>query len=212
MAQVVPTVLATTPDEYAMMFERANGLSQRVHVDICDGDFADNRTVGLAQIHPADEVQLDLHLMLKDPASQLETALSLHPSLIIFHAESDGNIAELGEHTRELGVKAGVALLPQTSPESASELISSADHVLIFTGQLGHNGGSFQEEQLGKVASIRAINPDVEISVDGGVSDHNAALITLHGVDVLYVGGFLQSAEDPEAAFAAAAHQTEVQA
>ncbi len=201
MAIVVPTVLATSAEEYTAMLATAEGLGTRIHVDICDGEFAPNSTINLAQVHFAEITQADLHLMLKDPASQLETALSLHPYLIIFHAESDGDIVELMGRVKELGVKAGIALLPDTSVDAASNLVAVADHVLIFTGTLGFNGGAFQESQLDRVAAVRAINPDVEVSVDGGVSDANAAMIAAKGVDVLYAGGSIQNAKDPKAAY-----------
>lgn len=201
MAVVIPTVLATTSDEYAPMLARAESLSQRVHVDICDGQFADTQTVNLAQVQVGPNTQLDLHLMVQDPVNQLETALSLKPNLIIFHAEASGDIAGSMAHVRELGTKAGIALLPGTPVESTRQLIETADHVLVFTGQLGHNGGQFQIDQLTKAADVRKIKPEVEISVDGGVSDQNAALIVLQSIDVLYSGAFLQQAEDPQAAY-----------
>jgi ribulose-phosphate 3-epimerase len=200
MAKVVPTILATTPQEYSQMLERALSLQQHVHVDITDGRFTDNQTIGIAQINIPEGIELDLHLMVEHPEEIIETALSLHPRLIILHAESQGDLASLLKHIREMGVQAGVALLPQTAVESATELIKQSDHVLIFTGTLGHNGGQFQINQLGKVDAIRAVKAQVEISVDGGVSDRDAALISLKGVDVLYTGSFLQTAEDPEAA------------
>jgi ribulose-phosphate 3-epimerase len=201
VAIVVPTVLATTPAEYGAMLARAEGLSRRVHVDICDGRFAGAVTINLAQVHANTDTQLDLHLMLQDPVSQLENALSLKPNLIIFHAEASGDVAGAMAHTQELGIKAGLGLLPQTSVEGARGLIESADHVLIFTGLLGHNGGQFQSDQLAKAAEVRAINPEAELSVDGGVNDDNAALTVAHGIDVLYVGSFLHQAKDPQAAF-----------
>ena len=210
MATVVPTILATTPDEYGTMLELAEGLSQRVHVDICDGRFADNKTIGLAQVQVSAGVELDLHLMLQNPLEQLETALSLKPHLIIFHAESTGDVAGAMAHTRDLGVRAGVAVLPQTSVETARPLIEHADHVLIFTGQLGHNGGQFQSDQLARISDVRQLRPAAEISVDGGVNDRNAALIALQSVDVLYTGAFLQQAEDPAAAFESIQRQIEV--
>jgi ribulose-phosphate 3-epimerase len=103
-----------------------------------------------------------------------------------------------------------VAVLPETSLEAARPLLEHADHVLIFTGQLGHNGGTFRTDQLARAAQVRQIHPDTEISVDGGVNDLNAALIALQPVDVLYVGQFLQQADDPQAAFESLHHQIEV--
>lgn len=200
MASVVPTVLAANPEQYQQMYDRARSLSLRVHIDISDGKFTDTPTLGIGQVHRDDDAELDLHLMVEDPASVLESALSLKPQLIIFHAESQGDIGQCIAHCRELGVKAGIAILPKTSVESVRELIAKVDHVLIFTGKLGYNGGEFAVDQLAKTAEIRAIKPDVEISVDGGVNDKVASLIAVQGVDVLYSGGFLQSADDPGAA------------
>jgi ribulose-phosphate 3-epimerase len=201
VAVVVPTVLASSPDEFKTTMDRAAGLSDRIHVDICDGQFADAKTVDLAQVYAPDNAKLDLHLMVDDPTSVHETALSLKPELIIFHAESQGDVGALIEKTRQLGVKAGLAILPQTKLEDVETLLAKVDHALIFTGHLGHNGGQFQTQQLERAAAIKNSHPEVEVSVDGGVSDKNAALITLQGVDVLFVGGFLQNSPDPQAAF-----------
>jgi len=201
MAVVVPTILATTPAEYDAMRERAESLSKRIHVDICDDRFVRSKTIGLAQVHASEGIEIDLHLMVQDPAVQLSTALSLKPHLIIFHAESEGNIEDMIVHTRELGIKAGVALLPETTIASVEALLAKADHALVFTGELGQNGGIFQMDELHKVTEIKTIKPTIEVSVDGGVNDENAALIRLQGVDVLYSGAFLQRAEDPQAAY-----------
>jgi len=69
MTSVVPTVLATTPEEYAIRVARAESLSPRVHVDIADGRFTDATTIGLAQVQVAEGTDLDLHLMLQDPGA-----------------------------------------------------------------------------------------------------------------------------------------------
>lgn len=200
---VVPTVLASTPEEYVEMSARALSLTNRVHIDITDGAFTDSQTISINQIQPSVDCQLDIHLMVQKPADYIDTAISLHPHLIIVHAEADTGTAvqEALLMCRTLGTAAGIALLPQTNPNSVTELIRKADHVLIFTGMLGHNGGAFDPEQLKKVELVRAINPTVEISVDGGVAADNAALIFLQGVDVLYVGSAIQDAEDPKQAY-----------
>ncbi|HSX41657.1 MAG TPA: hypothetical protein VLF21_03490 [Candidatus Saccharimonadales bacterium] len=201
MAKVVPTVLATSPAEYDQRLKLATSLSPRVHIDICDGQFADNPTISLAQVHFDTGLAVDLHLMVKDPASQIESALSLHPELIIFHAESNGDLASLINHCHELDVKAGVAILPETTVDSAAELIKLADHVLIFTGHLGHNGGQFQAGPLEKIAAVRQLNPSVEVGVDGGVTDVVAKQIVAKDADVLFVGAYLQSSPMPEQAY-----------
>jgi ribulose-phosphate 3-epimerase len=201
MATVVPTVLAETTSDYRLMMEHATLVSSRIHVDISDGKFTDVPTISLAQVSADTETRLDLHLMVERPDEQFETALALSPHLIILHAESQGDLSASIAHARELGTKIGIALLPETTVAAVSDLIKQVDHVLIFTGHLGYNGGSFQADNLEKVSAIRALNRGVEISVDGGVNDHNAADIVAAGIDVLYVGSFLQEADDPTLAY-----------
>jgi ribulose-phosphate 3-epimerase len=203
MVSIVPTVLAANPQEYQTMYARAAALSRRVHVDICDGQFADARTVNLEQLPAAEGLEIDLHLMVQQPEHYIETALSLHPRLVILHAESHGNMLDLITHIHSAGVKAGLALLPETTVDSQVQLIQAVDHVLIFTGQIGHNGGEFQSDQLAKLAAIRQQNSGVEVSVDGGVNAITAPAIVAAGINVLYVGSYLQGAEDPGANFIA---------
>jgi ribulose-phosphate 3-epimerase len=203
MAVIVPTVLAADPKQYRSMMQRAENLSSRVHVDICDGQFADAQTVNLAQVNAPQKGQLDLHLMLQNPANQLETALSHQPHLIIFHYESSGDLHKLIAQTRELGIQTGLAILGKTPVDVASTTIKIVDHVLIFTGHLGHNGGLMQTDQLPKITQVKALKPEIEVSVDGGITPENAAAVVSAGADVLYVGGYIQAARNPAMAWQA---------
>lgn len=201
---VVPTVNAPTLDKYNEMMARVRPLTDRVHVDICDGQFADSQTIALTQVQAADSYKLDLHLMVQRPSEYIDTAISLSPSLIIVHAEADAGsgVQDALMHCRTLGIAAGVALLPGTQPASCSDLIRKADHVLVFTGhEIGPNGGVFDAEQLAKIEEIRLLNPTAEISIDGGVGVENASFAFLQGVNVLYVGSAIQEAEDPQSVF-----------
>lgn len=201
MAKIVPTVLAGLPEEYRAMIKRAQQISKRVHVDISDGEFTDGHTINLAQVYVDEGVGLDLHLMVARIDDHIDNALSHKPRLIIVHAESKSDLAKVLDRIKSLGIEAGVALLPQTQPADVEKLIGIADHVLIFTGKLGYNGGEFQADQLAKVESVRNINRYVEISVDGGVNLDNAGKIANAGVDILYAGGYIQKADDPQKAF-----------
>lgn len=185
MAEIVPTILATTPGEYHERLEQIKDTAKRIHVDISDGDFAPSETINLAQVYVPEGAELDLHLMVQNPFSYLNSALALKPSLIIVHAEVEGNYVEILKEIQSFGVDAGVAFLQDTQIEDHAELVKLADHVLVFTGDLGHYGGDLDHSQLHKVAEVRAINPNAEISIDGGVNSDNADELE---VDVLYVG------------------------
>jgi len=203
MSVIAPALLAETPDDYKAMVERIHGFAQRVHVDICDGEFAPSFTIGAAQIWWPQEWAVDIHAMVARPSEHLETLLSLKPSTIIFHAEVQEDLAPVLDHIKKFGIKAGVALLRPTVPSTVASAIEAADHVMIFSGELGKYGGTASLMQLEKVRLVRAIKQDVEIGWDGGVNVENAYSLAQGGVDVLNVGGTLANAEDPGAIYTA---------
>ncbi len=205
MSIVCPSVTAPDAQAYREEMALVAPFAERVHIDFCDGVFAPIRLVNLAQAYWPDGMLADLHLMYQKPGDYLETAISLKPQLVIIQAEAEGDLVAMLRELHAVGIKAGVALLQNTQPDSAHEVIVEADHVLIFSGELGHFGGHVDFELLKKVPKIRAINPNVEICWDGGVNAENAAQLALGGVDVLVVGGAIQKAPDAAEAYKAIA-------
>jgi len=201
MAVICPTVTASDAHEYRAQIERVSVFAKRIHIDLMDGELAPSRSINPVQVYWPPDVTTDIHLMYKRPLEHIETLVSLHPHMVIIHAEAEGDLGGMVEHLHKFGIKVGLALLPDTSVESVGQLLTMVDHVLVFDGHLGYQGGTADLSQLHKVAEIRAINPSVEISVDGGVSVENAKQIVEAGVDVLDVGGAIQHAEDPIVAY-----------
>ena len=102
---------------------------------------------------------------------------------------------------KAVGIKAGVALLKTTVPRTVQPYIEAADHVLVFSGELGHYGGTASLMQLEKVRLIRSIHPTVEVGWDGGANVENVFSLAQGGVDVVNSGGAINQAQDPAAAF-----------
>lgn len=205
MAVVCPAVLAEDPVSYREDIQRVSSFASRVQIDIADGKFASNRTVNLAQVYWPEVMQADLHMMVQKPDELEHDFIALAPNLVIVHAEArDGakNKGELFSQLKAVGIRTGLALLPESQPADFEDLIKLADHVLVFTGQLGHYGGQLDERQLPKIETVKAIHPGIEVGVDGGINDQNAALVLHAGADVLNVGGFIQKSDDPGAAYA----------
>lgn len=205
MAVVCPAVLAENPASYREDIQRISPFASRVQIDIADGNFTSNKTVNLAQVYWPEGVQADLHMMVQNPDELEHDYISLAPNLVIVHAEAlDGakSKVELFSQLKAVGIKTGLALLPESQPADFEDLIKLADHVLIFTGQLGHYGGQLDERQLPKIEAAKAIKPGIEVGVDGGINDQNAAFVLRAGADVLNVGGFIQKSDDPGAAYA----------
>ena len=202
MSVIAPCIMAETPEEYKAMIERLHPFAERVHIDISDGEFAPAFLLGEAQIWWPKEWIVDIHAMVARPAEHLLALIALKPHLITFHVETGVNLLPIMEQVKAAGIKAGIALLKPTVPSTVSAMVQAADHVMIFSGDLGHYGGSASMMQLEKVRLIKAINPNVEIGWDGGVSSDNAYTLTQGGVDVLNVGGAIAKADDPATAYA----------
>lgn len=203
MPIICPTVLAEEPHEYRVQMERLAPFAQRIQIDLSDGKFSPIKTVELARVWWLHSVQADLHMMYKEPIDYLTEAIELGPRMIIIHAEAQGDFPLLVEKLRDADILIGVALLPQTPVDLIMPVMNEIDHVLIFAGELGHFGGRPHiEEHAAKIMQIRQAHADIEIGWDGGVSDKNAKQLVELGVDVLNVGGFIQHAEDPTAAYA----------
>lgn len=202
MSVIVPTVLAETPDDYKAQIERIHPFAERIHIDISDGEFAPNFTVGAAQIWWPQEWTVDIHAMVARPSEHLETLVSLKPHMIIFHAEASEDIVPVLQHVKKFGIKAGVALLRSTVPNVVGGAIEIADHVMIFSGELGKYGGTASMMQLEKVRLIKGINASVEIGWDGGVTVENAYSLSQGGVEVLNVGGTIAKAAEPQTVYA----------
>lgn len=202
MSVIAPAVLADTPDGYKAQIERIHPFTQRVHIDITDGEFAPTFTVNEAQVWWPQEWQVDIHAMVARPSDHLQTLISLKPHLIIFHVETDEDIIPILKQVKQMGIKAGIALLRSTVPATVAPAIVEADHVMIFSGDLGKMGGVASMMQLEKVRLIRAIRQDVEIGWDGGVTIDNAYSLAQGGVDVLNVGGTIANASDPQTVYA----------
>lgn len=200
MPVICPTVTASNPHNYREQMARIEPFASRVHIDFGDGEFTE-KMVNIAQAYWPDHLTADFHVMYKHPYAQMETIVSLKPNMVIVHAEAEDNILAMVLELQAVGIKAGVALLKDTKPEDHVDVISHADHVLIFGGDLGHQGGTADLTLLQKAADIRAINPTVELGWDGGISAENTPTLVEAGIEVLNVGGFIQHADDPKAAY-----------
>jgi len=202
MSEIAPAILAENADEYKAQVEKLHPFAKRVHIDISDGEFAPTFTVNAAQVWWPQEWVVDIHAMVARPSEHLETLISLKPHMIIFHAETSEDLVPIIKHVKKFDIKAGVALLRSTVPNTVAPMIEAADHVMIFTGELGKYGGIASLMQLEKVRLIRAIRQDIEIGWDGGVTVENAYSLSQGGVGVLNVGGTLARAADPQSVYA----------
>ncbi|MCW1907797.1 MAG: hypothetical protein KIH63_000460 [Candidatus Saccharibacteria bacterium] len=201
MAAIAPTVTATEPHAYREQMTRAAGFAKRIHIDIADGQLAPVKLLHPIHMWLPEGIECDVHVMFQQPLSIERRLLDLKPDLVIFHSEADGDFYRLIQPYKKAGIRVGLALLQQTSVETIAPVIQDLDHVLIFSGDLGHHGGHADLGLLDKAAALRALKPDLELGWDGGINDTNARSLLDGGIDVLNVGGFIQRATNPQAAY-----------
>lgn len=200
-AVIAPCLMAETAEQYKAEVELMQPFAQRVHIDISDGEFAPTFLLGEDQLWWPKEWQVDIHAMVMRPAEHLARLIAMKPHLIVLHAEAQGDRLAMFAQIKAAGIKAGIALLKPTVPSTIANIIQQADHVMIFSGELGKHGGTASMMQLEKVRLVKAINPNVEIGWDGGVNAENAYTLAQGGVNVLNAGGAIALAEDPNAAY-----------
>ena len=199
---IAPAILAENAQQYKEQVDRITGFAERVHIDLTDGEFAPTFTVGISELWAPEGWTIDIHAMVNKLDEYVPKLITLRPHLIIIHAEAKGDVLGALKQIKRSGIMAGLALLRPTVPQTVEELIKEAEHVLIFSGELGKFGGTASLMQLEKIRLVKMINPNVEIGWDGGVMVDNAYSLVQGGVNVLNVGGTIQQATDPPAMFA----------
>lgn len=201
MVSICPTVTTDDPDVYKVQVEQTLEYAHRLHIDLADGLFTKNKLMNIEDVWWPGGVRADLHVMYKDPFKHTEALIALQPQLIIVHAEAEGHFIPFAQLAHKHGIEVGVALLPETPAEDIQMALPHIDHVLLFSGKLGHFGGHADLELLEKAKRLRAWKYQLEIGWDGGVNDKNAKALADGGVDVLNAGGYLHGAKGAKAAY-----------
>lgn len=213
MIEIVPTILTDNISNFNQFFGIYQTFSNRIQIDITDGKFARFPTIDLESLvlSPDWNGNLDLHMMVAAPSTYLPTILKIHPSLCIFHAECNENLLPIFEQLSAAGIKTGVALLKSTYPGNIKPYIEAVDHVLIFAGSLGQQGGEADMLQLEKTSIIKNIDAQVEIGWDGGANLQNIRSIAHSDINVVNVGSALSRSPNPAEMYKALSAETDKQ-
>lgn len=178
-----------------------------VHVDVMDGHFVPNLTIGpvvVSSIAKCATKPLDIHLMVENNTFFVELFAPLKPEYISFHIEEEKHPHRLIQKIRSLGIKPAIVLNPHTPPESVEYLLQDLDMVLLMSVNPGFGGQSFIETVIPKAARLNElrnkINPNCLIEVDGGVSDKNIQLLKDAGVDIVVAGSYVFKHESKQEA------------
>ena len=174
-----------------------------VHVDVMDGHFVPNLTIGPVVVEPVSKVSskpLDIHLMVENNNFFVDLFAPLKPKYLSFHIESEKHPHRLIQKIRSLGISPAITLNPHTKVEDIEYLIEDLDMVLLMSVNPGFGGQKFIPSVIEKVKKLKELikkkNPNCLIEVDGGVSDKNIKELKDAGVDVVVAGSFVFGSGD----------------
>lgn len=174
-----------------------------VHVDVMDGHFVPNMTIGpvvVSAIAAAATKPLDIHLMVQNNTFFVDLFAPLKPQYISFHIEEEKNPHRLIQYIRSLGIKPAIVLNPHTPAEAIEYLLSDLDMVLVMSVNPGFGGQKFIPTVVEKIKRLKvlrdALNPNCLIEIDGGVGSGNIEMLKNAGVDVCVAGSYVFGADD----------------
>lgn len=201
--RIAPSILAADFTRLgAQVTAVAEGGADLIHVDVMDGHFVPNITMGplvASAVRRATSVPLDVHLMIEDPDRYLDAFVAAGASIVTVHAEAATHLHRTLTRIRELGARAGVALNPATPLAMVEDVLDEADLILVMSVNPGFGGQRFIPRSLDRIAALRAMlgTRAVDVEVDGGVDRRNARAVVTAGATVLVAGVSIFGQPDP---------------
>lgn len=201
--KISPSVLASDFANLESELKKcSDGGAELIHLDVMDGHFVPNISIGAPVIAALDKVcetPFDVHLMISYPLFYIDDFIKAGADIITFHVECESDIEKTIDKIVTAGCKAALAVKPNTPIDAVYPYLDKLSMVLVMTVEPGFGGQSFMESTMPKIKELRAKCPDIDIQVDGGINADTVKIAGKAGANVFVAGSAVFKSDNPAA-------------
>ena len=202
---VIPAILAKSKEELLHRIHQVSGLVGEIQLDIMDGDFVPNKTIGIDALEHLPKAKYEFHWMVRNPEKWIPAVRG--PHMHIIHVETILDFSAIESAVKKAGGRLGIALNPETPPESIAPFLSKVKRVLVMTVHPGFSGQSYLPAMEHKIRKIRELAPKMDIEVDGGINLQTIGRAYAAGANILAAASAIFSSDDIKTAIKALKEQ-----
>lgn len=193
--KIIPAIIAKNQKELDQRLSKVLDYVDLIQLDVMDNKFVPNQSLNFNFKLPDSKCEYEAHLMINNPKIWIEKNIE-KVDMVLVHYESCDNSNEIIKLVRKSGKKIGFVLNPETPVSKLNGILNDIDQVLIMTVNPGFYGSPFLNEMLVKISELRKLKPNLDIEVDGGITDATIDLVDKAGANMFVSGSFIVKADN----------------
>ncbi len=192
---IIPAIIAKSQEELKEKINKVKDFVDIIQLDFMDGKFVPNNSINFDFKIPSTDCEFEAHLMIQDPLKWVKKHYK-KVDLILVHFESCKEHKKFIDYVKKKGKRIGFVLNPETSIESIENFLNDIDQILLMTVNPGFYGSPFLPEMINKIKNLRKICPNLDIEVDGGITDKTIGLVNKAGANLFVSGSYIVKSDN----------------
>jgi len=193
--KIIPAIIAKSQEELVDSLTKVSGFVDLVQLDVMDSEFVPNTSLFFDIDVSGFDLSYEAHLMVQHPEPWIEKYIDVLDTVLV-HVESDFDASRVIDLVKQKGKRFGFVLNPETQLNKIFEFLDDIDQVLIMTVNPGFYGSPFLPDMISKISELRRMKPDIDIEVDGGITDKTIQMVVDAGANLFVSGSFIVKSDD----------------